>query len=116
MSPIRASPSDYLEAGQELLALVPLNIWVTANFKETQLDHMRVGQPADISIDSYPRGLHGHVNSFEAGSGIAFAILPPENATGNYDKVVQRVPVKIVSTRRPICISRSGPACRSSRA
>jgi membrane fusion protein (multidrug efflux system) len=93
---------DYLQAGQELMALVPLKVWVTANFKETQLDHMRVGQPADISIDSYPdKVFRGHVDSFEAGSGVAFAILPPENATGNYVKVVQRVPVKIVFDAPP---------------
>jgi membrane fusion protein (multidrug efflux system) len=84
------------------MALVPLEVWITANFKETQLDHMRVGQPADISIDSYPdKVFRGHVDSFEAGSGVAFAILPPENATGNYVKVVQRVPVKIVFDAPP---------------
>jgi membrane fusion protein, multidrug efflux system len=93
---------DYLQVGQELMALVPLKVWVTANFKETQLDHMRVGQPAEISIDSYPdKVFSGHVDSFEAGSGIAFAVLPPENATGNYVKVVQRVPVKIVFDTPP---------------
>jgi membrane fusion protein, multidrug efflux system len=84
------------------MALVPLKVWVTANFKETQLDHMRVGQPVEISIDSYPDEVfHGHVDSFEAGSGSAFDLLPPENATGNYVKVVQRVPVKIVFDTPP---------------
>jgi membrane fusion protein, multidrug efflux system len=93
---------DYVQVGQNLMALVPLKVWVTANFKETQLDHMRVGQPVEISIDSYPdKVFHGHVDSFEAGSGSAFAILPPENATGNYVKVVQRVPVKIVFDTPP---------------
>jgi membrane fusion protein (multidrug efflux system) len=93
---------DYVQIGQNLMALVPLKVWVTANFKETQLDHMRVGQLADVSIDSYPEKVfHGHVDSFEAGSGTAFAVLPPENATGNYVKVVQRVPVKIVFNTPP---------------
>ena len=93
---------DYVQVGQNLMALVPLNVWVTANFKETQLDHMRLGQPVEISIDSYPdKVFHGHVDSFEAGSGAAFDLLPPQNATGNYVKVVQRVPVKIVFDTRP---------------
>jgi membrane fusion protein (multidrug efflux system) len=93
---------DYVQVGQNLMALVPLKVWVTANFKETQLDHMRVGQPVEISIDSYPDKIfHGHVDSFEAGSGSAFDLLPPENATGNYVKVVQRVPVKIVFDTPP---------------
>ena len=93
---------DYVQVGQNLMALVPLKVWVTANFKETQLDHMRLGQPVEISIDSYPDKIfHGHVDSFEAGSGSAFDLLPPENATGNYVKVVQRVPVKIVFDTPP---------------
>src|SRR6516162_2383776 len=93
---------DYVQVGQNLMALVPLKVWVTANFKETQLDHMRVGQPVEIRIDSYPdKVFHGHVDSFEAGSGAAFDLLPPQNATGNYVKVVQRVPVKIVFDTPP---------------
>jgi membrane fusion protein, multidrug efflux system len=93
---------DYLQVGQNLMALVPLKVWVTANFKETQLDRMRIGQPVNISIDSYPdKVFRGHVDSFEAGSGAAFDLLPPENATGNYVKVVQRVPVKIVFDTPP---------------
>ena len=93
---------DYVQVGQNVMALVPLKVWVTANFKETQLDYMRVGQPVEIRIDSYPdKVFHGHVDSFEAGSGAAFALLPPENATGNYVKVVQRVPVKIVFDTPP---------------
>jgi membrane fusion protein (multidrug efflux system) len=88
---------DYVQVGQNLMALVPLQVWVTANFKETQLDRMRVGQSVEIRIDSYPDEVfHGHIDSFEAGSGAAFSLLPPENATGNFVKVVQRVPVKIV--------------------
>ncbi len=91
------APGDYVQIGQNLMALVPNKIWVTANFKETQLDHMAAGQPVEIDVDAYPNAaFHGHVDSFQAGSGAAFALLPPENATGNYVKVVQRVPVKIV--------------------
>jgi membrane fusion protein (multidrug efflux system) len=88
---------DYVQIGQNLMALVPNDVWVTANFKETQLDHMQAGQPVEIDVDAYPeRTFRGHVDSIQAGSGAAFALLPPENATGNYVKVVQRVPVKIV--------------------
>ena len=93
---------DYVQVGQNLMALVPLKVWVTANFKETQLDHMRIGQPVEIRIDAYPdKVFHGRVDSFEAGSGAAFDLLPPQNATGNYVKVVQRVPVKIVFDTPP---------------
>ncbi|HWE72254.1 MAG TPA: HlyD family secretion protein [Stellaceae bacterium] len=88
---------NFVQMGQDLMALVPDKVWVTANFKETQLAALRVGQPVSIAIDAYP-GQHfdGHIDSLQAGSGAAFALLPPENATGNYVKVVQRVPVKIV--------------------
>jgi membrane fusion protein (multidrug efflux system) len=87
---------NYLQTGQTLMALVPPQVWVIANFKETQLRSMQPGQPAAISVDAY-KGvkLQGHVESIQAGSGAAFSLLPPENATGNYVKVVQRVPVKI---------------------
>jgi membrane fusion protein (multidrug efflux system) len=86
-----------VQAGQPLLAIVPLNdIWVTANFKENQLRHMRPGQPVDIHVDSTGKGYKGHVDSIAAATGSRFSLLPPENATGNYVKVVQRVPVKIV--------------------
>jgi membrane fusion protein (multidrug efflux system) len=78
-----------------------LNVWVTANFKESQLAGIRVGQPVDISVDAYGRSFAGHVDSIQAGSGTAFSLLPAENATGNYVKVVQRVPVKIVFDRPP---------------
>jgi membrane fusion protein (multidrug efflux system) len=79
------------------MSLVPPRVWVIANFKETQLRNMQSGQPVDISVDAYPSlKLRGHVDSIQAGSGAAFSLLPPENATGNYVKVVQRVPVKIV--------------------
>jgi membrane fusion protein (multidrug efflux system) len=88
---------DYVQVGQALMSLVPPRVWVTANFKETQLRSMRPGQPTTISIDAYEgRELRGHVDSIQAGSGAAFSLMPPENATGNYVKVVQRVPVKIV--------------------
>jgi len=86
-----------IEPGQQLLTIVPLDeIWVTANFKETQLKHMQVGQKADIHVDSSGRTLHGHVDSIAGATGPLFSLLPPENATGNYVKIVQRVPVKIV--------------------
>ena len=88
---------DYVQVGEALMSLVPPRVWVIANFKETQLRSMRPGQSATVSIDAYEGlELHGHVDSIQAGSGAAFSLLPPENATGNYVKVVQRVPVKIV--------------------
>ncbi|HEY3679536.1 MAG TPA: HlyD family secretion protein [Bradyrhizobium sp.] len=87
--------------GQSIMVVVPLDIWVTANFKESQLALMRVGQPVDIEIDAFGRTFPGHVNSVQAGSGTAFSLLPAENATGNYVKVVQRVPVKITFDQRP---------------
>lgn len=86
-----------VEPGQQLLTIVPLDeVWVTANFKETQLKHMRVGQKVDIHVDSYGTTLHGHVDSIAGATGPLFSLLPPENATGNYVKIVQRVPVKVV--------------------
>ena len=86
-----------VQPGQQLLTVVPLDqVWVTANFKETQLRHMRVGQKADIHVDSTGRTLKGHVDSIAGATGPLFSLLPPENATGNYVKIVQRVPVKIV--------------------
>jgi membrane fusion protein, multidrug efflux system len=95
-------PGSYIQTGQNLLALVPPQLWVTANFKETQLAEMRPGQPVMVSVDAYPeRELRGHVDSIQAGSGARFSLLPPENATGNYVKVVQRVPVKIVLDEQP---------------
>lgn len=87
----------YLQTGQALLALVPDDIWVVANFKETQLERIRPGQPVTIRVDAYPHHkFKGKVDSLQAGSGARFSLLPPENAVGNYVKVVQRVPVKIV--------------------
>ncbi len=90
------TPGSYVTPGQQLLAIVPLKLWVTANFKETQLRLMRVGQPVTLRIDTVPDvDFHGHVESFQRGAGQAFALLPAENATGNFVKVVQRVPVRI---------------------
>lgn len=86
------------QAGQPLLAVVDLdNVWVTANYKENQLENMRPGQKAVVSVDAYGgRTYRGHVDSIAAGTGAKFSLLPPENATGNYVKVVQRIPVKIL--------------------
>jgi membrane fusion protein (multidrug efflux system) len=87
-----------IQPGEPLMAIVPVDrLYVTANFKETQLTDVRVGQPADIRADIYPGFVYrGHVESISVGTGAAFALLPPENATGNWVKVVQRVPVKVV--------------------
>ena len=94
-----AQPGQNVAVGQQLMSIVPLdseNIWVTANFKETQLKHMRPGQPVKISVDAYGRTYKGHVLSIAGATGSLFSLLPPENATGNFVKVVQRIPVKIV--------------------
>ena len=83
--------------GQELMKVIPLNdVWITADFKETQLREMKVGQKVTIEVDAYGRSYKGKVDSFASASGARFSLLPPENATGNYVKVVQRIPVKIV--------------------
>jgi membrane fusion protein, multidrug efflux system len=94
-----AQPGQNVAVGQQLMTIVPLdsqNIWVTANFKETQLKHMRPGQPVRVSVDAYGRTYKGHVLNIAGATGSLFSLLPPENATGNYVKVVQRIPVKIV--------------------
>ena len=93
-----AEPGQQVSPGQQIMVLVPLDdIWITANFKETQLRKMRVGQKVEIEVDTYGgRKFRGHVDSIAAASGARFSLLPPENATGNYVKVVQRVPVKLV--------------------
>jgi membrane fusion protein (multidrug efflux system) len=86
-----------VQPGQQLLTVVPLDeVWITANFKETQLRHMRVGQKAEVHVDSSGRTFKGHVDSIAGATGPLFSLLPPENATGNYVKIVQRIPVKIV--------------------
>jgi membrane fusion protein, multidrug efflux system len=88
---------DFVQPGQALFSAAPNQVYVIANFKETQLTHMRVGQKVDITVDALPNlKLHGYINSFQRGTGSYFALLPPENATGNFVKVVQRVPVKII--------------------
>lgn len=95
-------PGTQIAAGAPALALVGNTPWVVANFKETQLEHMRVGQPVDIEIDAFPgQVFHGRVDSLQSGTGSVFSLLPPENASGNFVKVVQRVPVKIVFDPTP---------------
>lgn len=99
---LTAAVGQYAAAGTTLTMFVPDTTWVTANFKETQLGAMRRGQPVSLSIDAYPhRTIHGHVASVQSGSGPAFSLLPPQNATGNWVKVVQRVPVKITMDDPP---------------
>ncbi len=99
---ISAAIGALAQPGQVLMIFVPEEKWVTANFKETQLTFMRPGQKVEIRIDAYPgRVFSGRVDSIQAGSGAAFSLLPPENATGNFVKVVQRVPVKIVFDEPP---------------
>src|SRR5262249_11293703 len=89
-------PGQVLQAGQPLFSIVNLeDIWTTANFKETQLKNMKVGQKAIIRVDAYGHDYHGTVESVGAATGARFSLLPPENATGNYVKVVQRIPVRI---------------------
>jgi len=93
-----AEPGMIVAPGQQLMSIVPLDdVWITANFKETQLKRMKVGQEVEVEVDAYGgRKYRAHVDSISAASGAKFSLLPPENATGNYVKVVQRVPVKIV--------------------
>ncbi len=99
---LSGAKGTFVTAGQSLMMFVPDEVWITANYKETQLADMRPGQPVEIRIDAYPgRKLNGHVDSVQPGSGTAFSLLPAENATGNYVKVVQRVPVKIVVDNWP---------------
>jgi membrane fusion protein (multidrug efflux system) len=86
-----------VQPGQQLLTIVPLDeVWITANFKETQLKGMRVGQRVEVEVDSNGRTYKGHVDSIAGATGPVFSVLPPENATGNYVKIVQRIPVKII--------------------
>jgi len=99
---LTGAKGQYIDAGQAISTFVPDEIWITANFKETQLTDMRPGQPVELTIDAYPdHKLHGKVASVQPGSGTAFSLLPAENATGNYVKVTQRVPVKIVVDKWP---------------
>jgi membrane fusion protein (multidrug efflux system) len=103
-------PGDYVQPGQTLFSLVPSDVWVIANFKETQLKQMRAGQSVSVRVDAIPgRGFRAHIESFQAGTGGRFTLLPPENATGNFVKVVQRVPVKIVFDEPPANLDRLWP-------
>ena len=103
---LSAAVGEYVQPGTSLTMFVPDDIWVAANFKETQLDHMRPGQPVTLEIDAYPsREIKGHVASVQPGSGTAFSLLPAQNATGNWVKIVQRVPVKIVMDDPPTDVS-----------
>ena len=90
-------PGKYVQPGQSLLAIVQEDTWILANFKETQIKKMTVGQPVEVKVDAYPGVVFkGRVDSLQSGTGAVFSLLPPENATGNFVKVVQRIPVKIV--------------------
>jgi membrane fusion protein (multidrug efflux system) len=91
-------PGQFVNVGTQVIAMIPLrNTWVIANFKETQMTHVRLGDPARVTVDAFPGlVLTGHVDSWSPGTGSTFALLPPDNATGNFTKVVQRMPVKIV--------------------
>jgi len=91
----------YVQTGQALLAIVPKQVWVVANFKETQLARLKPGQPVRLRVDAFPgRAFAGRVESLAPASGAQFALLPPDNATGNFTKIVQRVPVKIALDRQ----------------
>jgi membrane fusion protein, multidrug efflux system len=96
-------PGQFVNIGTQVIAVVPLpNLWVTANYKETQMTNVRIGQPARVTVDAFPDlVLSGHVDSWSPGTGSTFALLPPDNATGNFTKVVQRVPVKITLDSDP---------------
>jgi membrane fusion protein, multidrug efflux system len=99
---LSAAIGQFAQPGTNLTMFVPDQIWVTANFKEIQLDRMRPGDAVTLKIDAYPgRTIHGHIDSVQPGSGTAFSLLPAQNATGNYVKIVQRVPVKIVMDDPP---------------
>jgi membrane fusion protein (multidrug efflux system) len=93
----KVEPGELVQVGQSLMSIVPLkDVWVTANLKETQLEHVRPGNPVEFTVDAYPGvKFHGKVESVAPATGARFALLPPDNATGNFTKVVQRVPVRI---------------------
>jgi membrane fusion protein, multidrug efflux system len=99
----RVRPGQYLSVGTQVISLVPLpNVWVIANYRETQMTNIRAGQRARVTVDAFPgKVLHGQVDSWSPASGAQFALLPPDNATGNFTKVVQRIPVKIMLDRDP---------------
>ncbi len=96
-------PGQFVNVGTQVIAVIPLpNIWVIANYKETQMTNVRIGDPARVTVDAFPGlVLTGHVDSWSPGTGSTFALLPPDNATGNFTKVVQRMPVKIVLDAHP---------------
>ena len=99
---LTAEPGELAQPGADLAMFVPDELWITANYKETQLDRMRPGQPVDFTVDAYPgRDWKAHVASVQPGSGTAFSLLPAQNATGNYVKIVQRVPVKLTLDSAP---------------
>jgi membrane fusion protein (multidrug efflux system) len=103
-------PGNFVATGQVLMGLVSDRVWVVANFKETQLRNMRPGQPVTVKVDAFPQlKLRGRVDSIQSGTGARFSLLPAENATGNYVKVIQRVPVKIVLLDPPPAGYRLGP-------
>ncbi len=104
-------PGQYVQAGTALMAVVPLNaVFVVANFKETQLTHVHAGEPAELAIDTFPgAAVKGRVDSLSPASGLEFALLPPDNATGNFTKIVQRIPVKIVISSDDPLIGRLRP-------
>jgi len=103
-------PGSYVQTGQTICSVVSDNVWVIANFKETQLTYIHPGQTAYIRVDMYPGHVFkGHVESIQSGTGARFSLLPPENATGNYVKVVQRIPVKIVFDEPPEVIKMLSP-------
>jgi len=102
-------PGQIVAPGQGLMTIIPLNdVWVTANFKETQLANVRTGQKAEIKVDMYGRSVSGHVDSIAGATGSRLSLLPPENATGNFVKVVQRIPVKILVDRQDDLVLRPG--------
>lgn len=100
-------PGQYVSIGTQVISVVPLpHLWVIANYKETQMTRVRAGQTARVTVDAFPgHVLHGHVDSWSPASGAEFALLPPDNATGNFTKVVQRIPVKIVLDADPALAS-----------
>jgi membrane fusion protein (multidrug efflux system) len=102
-------PGQIVQPGQSLMTLIPLqDVWVTANFKETQLAGVHPGQRAEIKVDMYGRSVEGHVDSIASATGSRLSLLPPENATGNFVKVVQRIPVKILIDRANGLVLRPG--------
>ena len=101
VSRITAHPGALVSTGQTVAQFVPVRKYVTANFKETQIGKMRPGQPADVEVDTYGKTLHGKVESLSSGTGARFSLFPPDNATGNFVKVAQRVPVRIVLDGAP---------------